>query len=149
MIKAHTDVPGSLRTALESSGWVGEPILAAGAIRQGKKPSMLSMVVGYGLWEVMRPRRSKLLPRHFVLGLTPTRVVAFKALGVSDEDGENYRVHIREGDGNSYAREQVSITGLVADGDDREAIMRIGDAAFPIRTDEDPNTDELIALLAR
>ena len=36
------------------------------------------------------------MPRHFVLGLTPTRAVAYSCIGVADdEDGTNYHVVIR------------------------------------------------------
>jgi hypothetical protein len=44
---------------------------------------MAAMVTGLALVEVLRPRRSKLLPRQFVLAAPGERLVAFKALGVA------------------------------------------------------------------
>src|SRR5262245_43945671 len=77
----------AIKNALVENGWIAEPVLAAGDLRQGKEPSLVSMITGTALIEVLRPRRSKAVPKHFVLALTPDRVVAFAAVGGGDEDG--------------------------------------------------------------
>lgn len=64
----ETDSPGAMRRALNESGWVDGEVIAAGDLRQGKEPSVVAMLTGTALIEVLRPRRSKSLPRHFVLG---------------------------------------------------------------------------------
>src|SRR5689334_12068397 len=50
--------------------WVDEPVLAAGQLRQGRR-----------IFDLLRPRRCRLLPREFVLAVTRTRVVVFEAWG--------------------------------------------------------------------
>ena len=83
-----TGAPGPLKHALNRSGWLDDEVVAAGQLRQVRAPSMASMITGTALIELARPRRSKALPRHFVLAVTTERVVAFKALaGASDETG--------------------------------------------------------------
>src|SRR5262245_26719618 len=81
----ETDSPGVIKKALNESGWVDGQVIAAGDLRQGKEPSLVSMATGAALVEVLRPRRSRSLPRHFVLALTGDRVVAFKTLGTGDD----------------------------------------------------------------
>src|ERR1700753_2771856 len=86
----------------------GEEVVAVGHLRQGRKPSMTAMVTGTALLELMRPRRSKALPRQFVLGLTPTRAVAYACLGVADDDDwPNYRVVVRGKERGSWAPQAV------------------------------------------
>ena len=51
----------------------GEEVLAVGHLRQGGKPSMTAMLTGTALIGMMKPRAGKALPRHFVLGVTPSR----------------------------------------------------------------------------
>jgi hypothetical protein len=64
--------PDAIKDALMETRWLAEPVIAAGDLRQGKEPSLASMVTGTALIEVMRPRRSKAVPRHFVLAVTPS-----------------------------------------------------------------------------
>src|SRR6266576_4128872 len=90
----------------------GEEVLAAGQLRQGRVPSMLAMVTGTALVEVLRPRRSKALPKTFTLAVTPSRVVAFACVGVSDDEyGEKYHVVLREKERGSWLREAVAREG--------------------------------------
>jgi hypothetical protein len=84
----------------------GEEVIAAGEMRQGRKPSMAPMLTGTAPIELSGPRRSKSVPKHFVLALTPTRAVAYGCVGVADdEDGENYRAIIRDKEHGSWPRE--------------------------------------------
>jgi hypothetical protein len=90
----ETDSPGAIKKALNEGGWVDGHVIAAGDLRQGKEPSLVSMVTGTALVEALRPRRSKSVPRHFVLALTGDRIVAFKTLGTGDDAGV-YELWIR------------------------------------------------------
>lgn len=125
-----------------------EPILAVGQLRQGKAPTVLGLLSGAALGEVLRPRRSKLLPRHFVLAVTPTRVLAFKAWG-GGEDGD-YEVHIRPGVRAEFARAHVTLGDLADGARSKGGTLRIGPEAFPVcrpNLNGDPETDALVALL--
>ena len=74
---------------------------------------MAAMVTGAALFEVLRPRRSKSLPKGFALAVTNNRVVAFSAIGVAnDEYGDSYHVVVRDGERGSWPREGVFFTTL-------------------------------------
>ena len=62
---------GTIIRGLNQSGWLTDDVLAAGTLRQGKPPSLLTAVTGLALIELAR-RRSKSLPRGFVLAATAT-----------------------------------------------------------------------------
>ncbi|MEA2351994.1 MAG: hypothetical protein QOJ14_408 [Thermoleophilaceae bacterium] len=143
----------ALKDALNGSGWIDGEVVAAGQLRQGKAPTTASMVTGAALWEVLRPRRSKLLPRHFVLALTADRAIAFKAVGGSPQSGSvrDYTIRIKSGEEASFARSEVSLSDLPEGPESKGGIMSIRGQSFPVgrpNLNGDPNTDELIALLA-
>jgi hypothetical protein len=144
---------GALTYALNESGWIDGTVVAAGQLRQGKAPSMAAMVSGAALWEVLRPRRTKLLPRHFVMALTADRAIAFKAVGGTPDGGSagDYTIRIKAGEEASFPRADVSISDLPEGPASKGGIMSIGGQSFPVGRPNmtgDPNTDELIALLA-
>lgn len=121
----------------------GEEVVAAGQLRQGRKPSMTSMVTGTALFELMR-RRSKAVPRHFVLGLTPTRAVAYSCIAVADDDdGTNYRVVIRGKERGSWPREAVNFAGEPLDG-----TLTVAGESFPVTQPNVIEDEETAALLA-
>lgn len=147
-----TRVDGALKNALNESGWLGEEVVAAGQLRQGKAPSTLAMVTGMALIELWRPRRTKLLPRHFVLALTRDRMVVFKATGGKGNGSPVYGVRIQPGEEASFPLEQVSITDLPKGDQSKGGTMHLNGEAFPVcrpNLNGDPNTDELIGVLAR
>ena len=112
---------------------------------------MAAMMLGYGLIEVLRPKRSKLLPRHFVLAVTASEVIAFKASGGSGESDTTYYLNVKEGVEARFPREAVSIADLPEGAKSKGGIMTINGESFPVARPNlsgDPNTDELIALLA-
>jgi hypothetical protein len=143
----------ALKEALNESGWIEGEVVAAGQLRQGKAPSMGAMISGAALWEVLRPRRSKLLPRHFVMALTADRAIAFKAVGGSPQSGSSadYTIRVKSGEEASFARSEVSLSDLPEGPESKGGIMTIRGESFPVgrpNLNGDPNTDELIALLA-
>jgi hypothetical protein len=42
----ETDSPGAIKRALTDSGWVDGDVIAAGDLRQGKEPTVVSMLTG-------------------------------------------------------------------------------------------------------
>src|SRR5687768_14814711 len=151
-LSLHTATDGIIKLAIDDAGWLEEEVVAAGQLRQGKAPSMAAMITGVALIEVLRPRRSKLLPRHFVLAVTATEVVAFKATGGSGEDSSSiYKVRIREGIEARFPRDAVSLSDIPEGEKSKGGIMTINGESFPVarpNLNGDPNTDELIAVLA-
>lgn len=150
-LKIETDAAGAVKEAIDRSGWLdGEQVVAAGHLRQGKAPSMLAMVTGAGLIELIRPRRSKQLPRHFALAVTEQRVVAFKASGGKSEN-EPYVLTIRPGIEGSWDRDGIRITDLDKGEKSSGGVLVIGGESVPVARPNltgEPNTDELLATLS-
>jgi hypothetical protein len=153
MLWMNTD-PDSMKQEIAASGWIdteadGE-VVAVGHLRQGKAPTTVGMATGFAVWEVLRPRRSKLLPRHFVLAVTPARVVAWKAAGGSDEGSSHYELKILSGEQASFPRSSVSVSDLPEGATSKGATMTIDGKSFPVSRPNlsgDPNTDECLAVL--
>jgi hypothetical protein len=126
----------------------GEEVIAAGHLRQGRKPSMVAMITGTALIGLAKPRRSKELPRQFCLAVTPARVVAYACIGVADdEDGTNFHVVVRGKERASWPREAVAFEGTPAEG-----ALVVGGERIPVcqpNLNGDPETDELLAALGR
>jgi hypothetical protein len=143
-------VPGSLgaiKQALNASGWTDGEVIAAGDLRQGKPTTLVGMVTGAAIVELLRSRRSKSLPGHFVLAATAERIVAFRASGSGsgDEGGAPYVVKIRLGECASWPRASVRMVDLPDDGrskggtfklagSDRVPVVRAGIDRDPIPT---------------
>ena len=145
---------GVFKLWLNSEGPLEEEVIAAGHLRQGKAQKMIALILGYGLWEILRPRRSKLLPRHFVLALTPSEVVAFKASagGGGAESSTEYTVSMDEDVYARYPRESVTLTDLPEGEKSQGGTLTINGESFPIcrpNMNGDPNTDEFLEVLAR
>ena len=142
--------PEQMKTALETSGWLDGRVVAAGQLHQGKQPSTASMVLGGGLIEIFR-RRTKLLPRHFVMAVTEDRVVAFKCSGTSPEDSSEYTLHIKPGEEASFPRSSVRISDLPDGPASKGGTMTIDGESFPFfrgSMSRDACTDELLEILS-
>jgi hypothetical protein len=153
-MKFDPDSNGVFKLWLNSEGPLEEEVIAAGHLRQGKAQKMIALILGYGLWEILRPRRSKLLPRHFVLALTPSEVVAFKASagGGGAESSTEYTVNMDEDVYARYPRESVTLTDLPEGEKSQGGTLTINGESFPIcrpNMNGDPNTDEFLEVLAR
>ena len=146
------EVPGAIKRTLNESGWLDEEVIAAGELMQGVKPSLVSAITGLALIELARPRRSKSLPRNFVLAITADRVVAFKASGGADADsGGPYLLSIRPGEYGSWPRESVRLADVSKGaGSTSGTLVLAGIERVPVwRTNHpDPDTEELLELLA-
>ena len=149
-LKVALERPDSLKRAIVESGRLADEVLAVGQLRQGKAPSTLGMVTGAALLEVLRPRRSKLLPRHFVLVATATEVVAYKASGGSPENGP-YEIRIHDEEAGRWPRSDVRMTDLEQGDRSRGGTLIVAGESVPVarpNLDGDPSTDELFALLS-
>jgi len=144
--------PGAIKQALNQSGWIDAEVIAAGQLRQGKAPSIAGMITGTALVELARPRRSKSLPRHFVLAATAERVIAFKAtsLVMGEETGPEL-VRIKPGECGSWPRASVQLIDLPDGALSKGGTLELeGAERLPVsrpNLDGDPNTDELLELL--
>jgi hypothetical protein len=151
-ISARTTTAGELKRALNESGWLDGEVVAAGHFRQGKAPSMAAMFTGTALIEVLRPRRSKLLPRQFVLAATTDRLAAFKALGVGHGEETDidysYEVKIKPGKQASIPRANVSITDLSETLKIESGTLIVDGERIPVTFSDDPDTQDLVKLLA-
>jgi hypothetical protein len=146
----ETDSPGAIKQALNGSGWFDGEVLAAGELRQGKEPSVLSMVTGTALIEVLRPRRSKSLPRHFVFTVTRDRIAAFKVLSTGDDGVDPvYELWIRSEEAGSWPRESVRIADVRHGHMSTAATLELdGLERVPVLApSNDPSTAELLELL--
>jgi hypothetical protein len=148
------DSDGIFKLWFNSEGPIDEEVIAAGHLRQGKAQSMVALVLGYGLIEILRPRRSKLLPRHFVLALTESEIVAFKASagGGGAESSGPYEVNMHEEVWARYPRDGVTLTDLDKGEKSQGGTLTINGESFPVcrpNMNGDPNTDEFLALLSR
>jgi hypothetical protein len=138
--------PGALTRALNESCWLADEVVAAGALRQGKPPSLLTAVTGVALIELTR-RRSKLLPREFVLAATAERVVALALTAEGDETSMPL-IKIKHGERGCWPRElvrSIATTGPLT----RGATLEVAGERIPVTTDADDSTAELIELLSR
>ena len=112
-ISVLSESPGALRSALNESGWVDREVVAAGALRQGRAPTMLGLITGHAVVELAKPRRSKELPRSFVVAVTADRVLAFKCVsGGGGPDSGPFTVRIRPGVYAEWPRSSVRLLDL-------------------------------------
>jgi hypothetical protein len=142
---------GAIKRALNESGWLDDDVVAAGQLRQGKAPSMLAIFTGLALIELLRPRRSKSLPRQFVLAVTADRVVAFEAKGGGDSES-NYETRIKPGQRGSWSRDLVRLIDLPNGSGSWGATLELAGERIPVarpNLNGDPSTDELLETLGR
>lgn len=129
---------------------LGEPVAVAAELRQGKAPSMLAMVTGAALIEVIR-RRSKVLPRRFVLAATETQVFAFRASANSREDGSDYKVKVKDDRFGPWPKSEVTFTEIPEDDPTKGATLNVGGDSFPVSSPRvrrhDPDIEALYRLL--
>lgn len=142
-------VPGAFTRGLNRSGWLADEVISAGLLRQGKAPSVLGLITGLALIELLRPRPSKSLPREFVLAATADRVVAFAVSLLRAGDGTTDTVvWIKPGERASWPRELVRVIDPPTGRRMRGATLELdGVERIPVSWDGDDSTDELVELL--
>jgi len=128
----------------------GEDVIAAGELRQGQAPAADDVASLSTLFEVFRPRRSKALPRRFVLAVTADRVVAFKSNSIGSMENDDYRVFVRGGEQGSWRRGDVRLEAPEGAGA-MGGILHLGGEQVPVfrpLLSGDEETDALFGLLA-
>jgi len=150
-LRVECGVAGAFRRRLNESGWLADDVIAAGVLQQGKPTSLLAMITGMGLTEVVRARRCRSLPREFVLAVTADRVVAFALSPWKEGDGDTVSVvKIKPGERGSWPRGSVQLIDLhTRVGTSGGTLDLAGEESFPVICDGDPSTDELVDLLRR
>jgi hypothetical protein len=143
--------PGAFKRALNQSGWLDDEVVAAGMVTQGKTQSLFRMITGLALLEVMRPRRSKALPKEFVLAVTADRVIALALSPWKEGVGNSVDVvKIKNEQRGSWSRGPVRVidasTGRVQNGG---TLDLAGEEQFPFTWGGDESTNELVELLSR
>jgi hypothetical protein len=141
--------PDAMTDALNATG-IAPGTIAAGHLRQGHQPSMLAMVTGTAVIEVLR-KRIKALPRSFVLAVTPVEVVAFKGVASGQQDvADDLHVDVSPEPAARWPRDDVGIE----DFDDADCVnltLRLGVDRYPVSRRNpgfDPNTVGMLAELA-
>jgi hypothetical protein len=150
-LRVELSAPGALKQRLNESGWLADEVVAADLVCQGKPLSLLGMITGYALIEVVRPRRVKSLPRQFVLAVTADRVVAF-ALSPRSEGGEGTVsvVWIKRDECGSWPCEQVRLLDPRTRGISKGGKLELaGQQRLPVTWEGDDDIEELIELLGR
>jgi hypothetical protein len=147
VVEVQFGEPGAFTRGLNESGWLTDEVIAAGALRQGKPPSLFTALTCLSLIELAR-RRSKSLPREFVLAATGKHVVAFPT-STRDADSSAPVVEIKRGQLGCWPRELIGLTDEKKGLFSRGATLVLADERIPVTTDGDDSTDELIALLRR
>ena len=138
--------PGGFTRGLNGSGWIADEVIAAGALRQGKPPSLFTAATGLALIELAR-RRSKSLPREFVLAATEKHVVAL-AMRTKDADTSPV-IEIKRGELGRWPRELVGLTDVRKRMFNSGATLVLAGERILVTSDDDDSTNELIALLRR
>ena len=152
LLSFASESAGAIKRALNDSGWFADDIVAAGQLRQGKAPTMAAMVTGTALVELARPRRSKSLPRHFVLAVTADRVIALKAVGGGTQETGPYILRVHAGECGSWPRAAVQMLDLDDGQHSSGGTLQLeGTERLPVsrpNLNGDPDTDELLHVLS-
>jgi hypothetical protein len=151
-LRVECGVVRAFTRRLNESGWLADEVIAAGVLRQGKPPSLLAVTTGAALVQMARARRSKSLPREFVLAVTADRVVAFAMSPWKEGDRTTdsvAAVTIKPGERGAWPRGSVRLTDLHTRLRTQGATLRLpGQEPLPVMCDGDRGTAELIELLS-
>ena len=142
----------AFKRRLTQSGWFDEEIVAAGMLNQGNAQSLVSLLTGWALVEMVRGRRCKSLSRDFCLAVTVDRVVALDISAVAEGgEGSDLVVRVKRGERGSWSRGTIRI-----DRDERNlkggqtggTLDLPGLGQFPVNWDGE-GEEELVELLSR
>jgi hypothetical protein len=151
-LRVLDSAPDAFKRRLNESGWLDDEVVAAGVLQQGKAPSMLAMMTGAALFEVMRPRRAKSLPREFCVAVTSDRVVAYGVSPWKEGDGSEteHVVKVKREEHGSWPRDTVRLTDVSESRAANGGTLDLaGKERLPVRWDGDSGNRELVELLRR
>ena len=142
----------AFKRRLTQSGWFDEEIAAAGMLTQGKAQSLVSLLTGWALVEMVRGRRCKSLSRDFCLAVTADRVVALDISAAAEGgEGKDVVVKVKRGERGSWSRGSVRIVRderNLKGGQTGGTIDLPGLGQFPVNW-EGSGEEELVELLSR
>jgi hypothetical protein len=151
-LRVECTLPGELVRRLNESGWLADEVIAAGVLEQGKPPSLLAATTGVALVQLARARRSKSLPREFVLAVTADRVVAFATSPWKEGDPSTDSVAamtIKPGERGAWPRGSVRLTDPYKRLRTQGATLQLpGEEPLAVICDGDRGTAELVELLS-
>jgi hypothetical protein len=107
-VKVLVEDGADLARGINGSDAFGDEVKAAAILRQGQSPSIASAAVGIGLWNVLKPRANRDLPKVFVLALTDSEALAFDARGVTIDETDYY-VTVKAGPLARWPRSTLSV----------------------------------------
>jgi hypothetical protein len=144
--------PDGFKRRLNASGWFEDEVVAAGMLNQGKAQSLLALMTGWALVEMVRGKRCKWLSRDFCVAVTADRVVVLAiAAAAEGDDGTDVVVKVKPGELGSWSRGSVRIDlddGELKSGVKGGTLDLAGAERFPVNW-EGPSIGGLIELLAR
>jgi hypothetical protein len=144
-VKVLVDSGADLARGMNESGKFSGQIEAAAILRQGQSPSMASAAIGIGLWNVLKPRAKRDLPRLFVLALVGSEAVAFKARSMTVND-EDYYVTVWNDALETWPRSVVKIE-RTKKGIDTNLAIHVGGETILCSSQADETLDALEAAL--
>jgi hypothetical protein len=109
-------------------------------------------MTGAALFEVMRPRRAKSLPREFCVAVTSDRVVAYGVSPWKEGDGSEteHVVKVKREEHGSWPRDTVRLTDVSESRAANGGTLDLaGKERLPVRWDGDSGNRELVELLRR
>ena len=156
MLRVPLAQPGAFKRRLNQSGWFDEEVVAAGLLTQGKAQSLVSMLTGWALVEMVRGRRSKSLPREFCVVVTANRVVALEMSPWSEGSGDDMStdviVKVKREEAGSWSRGSLRIdldTRSLKGGMKGGTLDVAGVEQVPVNWGSGSDTEEVVALVAR
>jgi hypothetical protein len=144
-IMIRVDSGGDIARGMSESGSFPDDIKAAAILRQGSAPSMASAAVGFGLWKMLKPRTKRDLPRVFVLAVTESEALAFKARGVGNDDSD-YFVTVWAEPLGSWPRSEVTLHAGPK-GLNRNVVVELAGERVPCSAQADETLEPLEAEL--
>jgi hypothetical protein len=147
-IPVEVQVPGAFTRSLNASGELDDEAIAVGTLTQGKPRSVLALLSGLALIDLVRPRRSKTLPREFALAVTADRVVAFAMSAWAE--GSEYTttlVKIKRGARGSWPRELVRVIDQHGNRLVKGGTLEVAGERIPVVLDDHDSTKELLEAL--
>jgi hypothetical protein len=148
-IPVEVQVPGAFTRSLNASGELDDEAIAVGTLTQGKPRSVLALLSGLALIDLLRPRRSKTLPREFALAVTADRVVTF-AMSARAE-GTEYTttlVKIKRGARGAWPRELVRVIDQHGNRLAKGGTLEVAGERILVVWDDHDSTKELLSALS-
>jgi hypothetical protein len=154
-LRVPTAEPDAFRLRLNASGWFDEEVLAGGVLTQGKAQSLVSMMTGWALVELVKRKRCKSLPREFCVAVTANSVIALPLDAWSESSGGDIAtdvvVKVKPERVGSWRRGEIRVEpdGRSLKTGYRGGMLHLaGGESAPVTWETGANADRLVELLA-